>query len=477
MATSSRSTSFYLAAWRWHFYAGLFVAPFLLVLATTGLVMLLSQPLDSVMNRQRLRVTPAGEALSPEEQVSRVAAAWPAATVTMYIPPREPDRSAQVSVTPGQPADPHAGHGGDHAAAAAAAPAAAPLTVYVDPYSGEVLGAQDPLKTPYGWATTVHGTLLMGTFGDILLEIAAGLGVLLIATGLFLWWPRDGEKAVFWTEFRGRRRLGWRDLHAALGIWTAAILGFFLLSGLAWTLFWGGRLVQGFSSLPPAQMESPGAATHASLNQGELRQVPWVLEQTPMPTSGSLSGLPGIPEGMGVSLNSVVAFARDNGFTGYRVNFPTSSTGVWTVAAATMSKDIDDPRQDRTLHIDQYTGRVLADYPFADYPLLGKAMAAGIALHQGEVSVVNLVANVLFCLAVITLSVSGVVMWWMRRPAGVRRLAPPPMPKDVRAWRRAAIAMFVISLAFPLVALTLLAVAILDFGIISRVPALRTALK
>ncbi|HEY6130817.1 MAG TPA: PepSY domain-containing protein, partial [Halioglobus sp.] len=30
----------YAAAWRWHFFAGVIVIPFLLVLATTGLIML-----------------------------------------------------------------------------------------------------------------------------------------------------------------------------------------------------------------------------------------------------------------------------------------------------------------------------------------------------------------------------------------------------------------------------------------------------
>jgi uncharacterized iron-regulated membrane protein len=467
MDTPSRSASFYLAAWRWHFYAGLFVVPFLLVLATTGLVMLLSQPVDSVLNRDRLVVAPVGAQLSPEEQLRRVAEANRGATVTMYIPPREANRSAQFAVTPG-----HGGAGGH-----AGHEVSPPLTVYVDPYSGSVLGSQDPQRTVYTWASVVHGTLLMGTFGDLLMEIAAGFGVLLIGTGLFLWWPRAGEKFLFLPQFRGRRRLGWRDLHAAIGFWSSGILGFFLISGLAWTLIWGERLVQGFNSLPPAQVQSPGAAlTHESMNRGELRQVPWVLEQTPMPSSGSLAGLPGIPEEMPVSLNAIVAYARDNGFTGYRVNFPVDSLGVWSVAAATMSKDIADPRRDRMLHIDQYTGRVLADYRFADYPLMGKAMAAGIALHQGDVSPLNMVANVIFSLAVIALSVSGAVMWWIRRPAGAR-LAPPPMPKDIRAWRGAAIVMFLISLAFPLVALTLLGVALLDFGIVSRVPALRSVFK
>lgn len=464
---TNESNRFYLAAWRWHFYAGLFVAPFLLVLAATGLVMLLSEPVDALRHRDLLRVVPREAALAPEDQVRRAREAYPHATVAMYLPPHGADRSAQVSLVPGHGGGAHALHEG-----------AETLTVYVDPYTGAVLGAQDPLRTPYAWAKKVHGTLLLGTVGDLLVEVVAGFAVLLIATGLFLWWPRGEQGAVLWPRVRGRRRLGWRDLHASVGFWGSGVLAFFLLSGLAWTPVWGGKLVQGFSSLPPAQIQSPPAqATHASLNRGVLKEVPWALEQTPMPASGSLSGLPGIPAGISVRLNAVVAFARDNGFTGYRVNFPQGSEGVWTLAAATMSGDITDPRRDRILHLDPYTGRVLADYRFPDYPLLGKAMAAGIALHQGDVSVVNLAANVLFCLAVIALCASGVAMWWMRRPAGVRRLAPPPMPRDVRAWRRAAVLMFVVSLAFPLVALTLAAVALVDLAVVSRVPALRAALK
>ncbi|WP_420128229.1 PepSY-associated TM helix domain-containing protein [Longimicrobium sp.] len=465
---TNESNRFYLAAWRWHFYAGLFVVPFLLVLATTGMVMLLSEPVDALRHRDLLQVAPGEAALTPEEQVRRVSEAYPHTTVAMYLPPRAADRSAQVSIVPGH------GGGGAHAAHQGEET----LTVFVDPYTGTVLGAQDPLQTPYAWAKKIHGTLLLGTAGDLLVEVAAGFAVLLLATGLFLWWPRGEQRAVLWPRMRGRRRPGWRDLHASVGFWSSGVLAFFLLSGLAWTPVWGGRLVQGFSSLPPAQIQSPPAeATHASLNRGVLREVPWALEQTPMPASGSLSGLPGIPEGMPVRLNAVVAFARDNGFTGYRVNVPRGSDGVWTLAAATMSGDVTDPRRDRVMHLDQYTGRVLADYRFPDYPPLGKAMAAGIALHQGDVSVVNLAANVLVCLGVITLCASGVAMWWMRRPAGVRRLAPPPMPRDVRLWRRAAVLMFAVSLAFPLVALTLAVVALLDLAVVSRVPALRTALK
>ncbi len=36
----------YATVWRWHFYAGLYVAPFLMLLAVTGLVMLAEEPIE-----------------------------------------------------------------------------------------------------------------------------------------------------------------------------------------------------------------------------------------------------------------------------------------------------------------------------------------------------------------------------------------------------------------------------------------------
>ena len=42
----------YLSVWRWHFYAGFFVAPFLILLAATGLAMLLFANKDSSITRK-----------------------------------------------------------------------------------------------------------------------------------------------------------------------------------------------------------------------------------------------------------------------------------------------------------------------------------------------------------------------------------------------------------------------------------------
>jgi Uncharacterized iron-regulated membrane protein len=62
----SRPTpSFYNLAWRWHFYAGLFVAPFMILLALTGIIYLFKPQLDPLLYDHLLTVTPAITASAP----------------------------------------------------------------------------------------------------------------------------------------------------------------------------------------------------------------------------------------------------------------------------------------------------------------------------------------------------------------------------------------------------------------------------
>ena len=126
-----------------------------------------------------------------------------------------------------------------------------------------------------------------------------------------------------------------------------------------------------------------------------------------------------------------------------------------------MSYDSTNPTADRTVHVDQYTGKVLADVRFADYPLFGKAMAVGIALHEGQLGWWNVVLNAMFCLSVIFACVSGVVMWWKRRPQG--ELAAPRYPRDYRLTIGVAVIAVLVGLAFPLGGLAIVAFALIDF--------------
>jgi len=354
------------------------------------------------------------------------------------------------------------------------------LAVAVNPYTAQVIKFVDKESTTFAWAKKIHGTLLIGDVGGRLIEVAAGLGIVLVITGLYLHWPRGSQAwlAALVPDMRASGRKFWKSMHSSIGLWLSVVLVLFLLTGLSWTGIWGAKFVQPWSSFPAQKWDNVPTSdtTHASLNSPGLNDVPWGLEQTPLPVSGSDSGTPGVPAGQAVNLDGVNALAQTLGFAGqYHINVPQDATGVYTVSADTMSGDLRVPTQDRTVHVDRYTGKVLVDVRFADYPVLAKAMAVGVALHQGDMGAWNALTNMAFCLAIAFLCVSGVVMWWMRRPAGLSRLGAPVIPANAVLWKGGMVAMLLVALAFPLTGAVLLAALLLDFLVISRLPSLKSA--
>lgn len=448
------ANKFYFAAWRWHFYAGLFVIPFLAVLAVTGMAMLWIAWIDG-RDGERTAVTPQ-EIIAPlSEQAAAAVTAIPEGTLKQYVAPRSADVAALFRV--------------DHKGEA--------TMVAVDPYTTTVIETFPRRSGWYDFVDGIHSDLMLGVTGDRMLETAASLALVLVATGLYMWWPREAglRKALVPSLSRGRGL--WKSLHGVVGIWLSLFLVFFLISGLAWAGIWGGKFVQAWSQFPAEKWDAVPLSddTHANMNHAR-REVPWALELTPMPASGSTAGIDGITA-PAVTLNSVDAFAREIGFDArYQMNLPKGDTGVWTLSRDSMSTDSTDPMSDRTVHIDQYTGKILADVRYDDYSLAGKAMAVGIALHMGTLGLWSVLANTVVCLSVLFLCVSSLVLWWKRRPAGSSRLAAPPLPKEMPLWQGAALVGIGVSMAFPMAGIALLSVLALDSLILSRLPSLRRAL-
>ncbi len=267
-------------------------------------------------------------------------------------------------------------------------------------------------------------------------------------------------------------------MHQVTGVWVALLLTVFLISGLSWTGIWGSKFVQAWNTFPAEKWDNVplSDANHASMNHENANGVAWTLEQTPLPESGSLAGTVGVQGA--VTLDSVTDFANGLGFDRrYQLSLPAGEAGVWTISHDSMSNDGPAPSADRTIHIDQFTGRVLADVRYADYSVYAKAMAYGIAFHEGDMGAWNLALNTAFCAGIIFMSVSGLVMWWKRRPAGVFRLAAPPMPRDLPLWKGAAILMVVLGVMFPLAGAVLLAAILIDLAVLRNLPALKRVLS
>ncbi|TWI58549.1 putative iron-regulated membrane protein [Pseudomonas duriflava] len=451
--TSGSKNDFYSLAWRWHFYAGLFVAPFMILLTLTGIIYLFKPQLDPLLNSQLEVVQSAATRVSIDTLRMNVQQRYPQGAISQYISPLADDRSAQFMVS---------WEGRDH-------------TVFVDPYRGDVLGEQDAKLNLQAIARALHGELMVGTVGDRLIELAAGWGIVLVVSGLYLWWPRSPKLAgAFWPRWRIHGRPLWRDLHGVAGFWSALALLFLLISGMTWTGFWGKQYADLWNRFPAAMWNAvPKSDQQAgSLNHSHHQTVPWAMENTPMPVSGgahsdhagmgSMSSMPAAPL---IGLQQVVEIAEARKVEpGYSITVPTTADGVFTISVFA-----DDPRRDATLHIDQYTGKVLADVRWQDYSPVAKATELGVMLHEGRfLGLINQLIVLLACLLVLLLSVSGLVMWWKRKPVG--RLGVPPLRHELPRWKTAVAIMSAIGLIFPLVGLSMIMLWALDRLVLIRWP-------
>lgn len=436
--------SFYNLAWRWHFYAGLFVIPFMILLSVTGMIYLFKPQLDTWLYPHLMLAPAAEQRVSADQQLALVEQLYPGVSVSKYLPPVGEGRSAQFVIEQDGRL----------------------LNLFVDPYRGTLLGEQDGQWNLQAVARTLHGDLMIGTLGDRLIELAAGWGIMLVVSGLYLWWPRGNNPAgVLWPRLHARGRLLWRDLHAVTGFWGSLLLLFMLLTGMTWTGFWGAQFAGAWNQFPAAMWDDvPKSGQLAgSLNSSREQTVSWAAEVTPLPASDPHAAHRGHagqdhgPAAPRISLQQVVDTADARGVQrGYSISLPQGATGVYSIGLFA-----DDPRNDATLHLDQYSGAVLADVRWADYGLVARAVESGVKLHEGKMfGLANQILMALVCLLIIFSALSGLVIWWKRRPVG--RLGVPPLRHDLPRWKTAIGVMIVLGMIFPLVGVSLLLMWVLD---------------
>jgi uncharacterized iron-regulated membrane protein len=97
---------------------------------------------------------------------------------------------------------------------------------YFDPYALQDLGSTYPdVLRAVEWLVDLHDNLLSGPEGRTVNGVGGALVILLIVTGLIIWWP--GWRRAWRSMLIGRpaasRRFAWQ-VHNAFGIWSFALL-------------------------------------------------------------------------------------------------------------------------------------------------------------------------------------------------------------------------------------------------------------
>lgn len=437
--------------WRIHFWAALIASPFALVATLTGLAYVFTPQIEARLYGGLERVAPEGARLPLDAAVEAARRAAPDGLVVQaVIPPAAAEDAVRVSF--GQPAPgagEHAGHGqpaGAAAAAAAAAPAPAGarpgrrggqssdrVTVFVDPYRATVLGSQRDQDRFSEWARGLHSRLLQGESLRWMIELAASWMLVMLLTGVVLWWPRPGQPGLPRASARGRA--GWRQWHAFLGTLLSVLSLAMVLTGLTWSKYAGDNVRtlrdwagQAGPRVPERLHSMPQDRPQMNFQQAWDRSRALVPGVTP-------SLMP-----------------------------PRGPHGVWRVASA----DRRHPASRFDLVLNGYDGQALYYAGWDRQTAFGKATTVGIPFHRGELGIWNQVLLCVFAAGVLFSLVSGWAMFFKRRRAGLAGL-PALLPGAWRSASPAAVALAIgLCALMPLLALSAAGLAALEAALAWR---------
>ena len=399
----------HLAVWRWHFWAGLFVSPVLLVVTLAGALWTFQPQLDPVLDAPLFVVAPPADPsatrASLDTRLAAATAAYPDWTHVEFHEPARPDRAMEITARQGD----------------------AFRMITVNPHTGVVLGHRDVGDSFFEEILALHTTLFAGLTGRLLVETATSWGLVTLLTGLALWWPkawRGAKRAGLWTLRPLRHRLGLRDLHAIPGVYALLLASLLMGTGLVFSPVWGTAWFAGLYAtgrLPSAHVDPP-------------------------PSPPPAPGAPRAP------LDAALARARQlHPFSEYVVTLPHRADDSIALSTPLTKPSLDGA----SVWLHAYTGEPLVFLRFADLPLLTQATLYAYPLHTGAIfGWPTQVLAILVCLVIAVMTVTGVLLWWRRRPAG--EFGAPAAKASLPTPRAALLVLALSAILLPTVGITLL---------------------
>ena len=446
----------YRAVWRWHFYAGLFCIPFVILLSITGTIYLFKAEIEAWLERPYDRLIVNGQPEIASRQIRAAMAAVPGSTFQGYELPQSLTDSVRVIVNQGGKAK----------------------RVYLHPQTLDVLQSIWEESRFMRFIFKIHGELLMGNRGSAIVELASSWAIIMILTGLYLWWPRGANRlgGILYPRLSRGSRIFWRDIHSVTGFWVSGLALFLLLTGLPWAKFWGDyfKQVRRLTGTAVARQDWTNGAS--PLNEKVLAAVAGNRDQRESKQSRGFNVRSVQPEKRTTqpvdlaSVDLIVATLKPMGLLAPVVIAPPGVRSFegksveWTAKSMTANR----PRR-VDLVMDGTTGAIKSRKDFKDRYLIDQIVGTGVAAHEGRLfGWPNQLLGLITALGLILLCISSVILWVRRREPGSLG-APVPAARHRMAWAFIMIVL-ILGICLPLFGFSLISVLLLDRFILRRIP-------
>jgi uncharacterized iron-regulated membrane protein len=191
-----------------HLYGALIAGIFVVIIGVTGSIMAFEDDIDRLTHPGLFHVDPQGAPLPVTDLLKAAQKAYPGQRIGTIRLPQRPTDAAQFNVK-------------------------GPRGVFINPYTGAIIGDRDPV-TFLGKIHQLHLRLLMtaassGKIGSNFVAGATAVLLFLVLSGIYLWWPVK-RASVNWSA--NARRIHF-DLHNTAGIYSAAFLLLLGVTGIA----------------------------------------------------------------------------------------------------------------------------------------------------------------------------------------------------------------------------------------------------
>ena len=369
--------------WRWHVIAGLISMPFVVLLSITGAIYLFKPQVEASVIEKYEAVTRARRKapLSLEAQLQAAQKALGKRPTSITVTKNESSKEVATAF--------HVGRFSHK------------KTAYVNPYTAEVTGTFSPKNT---WMYTVrklHGELLSGKVGSLFIELIASWLVVLILTGMYVYWPSKnrGWKGFFQIRTQKGKRTFYRDLHSVLGFWISGLLLLTLAGGLPWTAVFG-------ESFKKVQQITNSGFSKEWMGMGVMSKNTHINAEI-------------------VSLQQMYAHAQQQNLKGeVTLHLPNSrNQGVFSVSNQTFPLNAQ-----QKIHFDAYSGKTLAVLHWQDHVgVLMRARMWAMAFHQGQLGTWNLVLMLIVSVLLSVVSSAGLTSYLKRKREGSWSLPKTPV--------------------------------------------------
>jgi uncharacterized iron-regulated membrane protein len=121
------------------------------------------------------------------------------------------------------------------------------------------------------------------------------------------------------------------------------------------------------------------------------------------------------------------------------------------------------------LVLDGRTGAILSRADFSTRPWLDRAIGTGVAAHEGALfGLANQLVSLFMVAGLVILSLSGLIMWWKRKPEGA--LGAPVPIGQVRFSAGLVALLLLLGIYFPFFGVSMIVVGLTEKFILRRIP-------